>query len=87
MIHEYVRNDNFNFLTLNFDKKGVYHLTGETKEPLELGDVINFYVNPKFDVLEVTKIKERRDSRDFPKGNGLFYSVECKVVPKPDVSK
>jgi hypothetical protein len=87
MDHNYVRNDNFNFLTLNYDKKGLFHVTGETKEPLDVGDTINYIVNEKFDILGVTKIKERRDSRDYPKGNGMFYSVECKLVPKPEVVK
>jgi hypothetical protein len=87
MEHNYVRNDNFNMLTTKYVKKGIFHVTGETKEPLEVGDTINYLVNEKFDLLGIEEILERRDSRDFPKGNGLFYSVNCKVVANPNPPK
>jgi hypothetical protein len=84
MEHNYVRNDNFNILTMKYDKKGFFTLTGETKDPLEVGDTVNYLVNEQFDVLGVTKVLERRDSRDFPKGNGLFYKINCGVVANPN---
>lgn len=88
MDHNYVRNDNFNLLTIRYNK-GIYHVTGETHEPLEVGDTINYIANEKYDVLGVSEILERRDSRDFPEGNGLFYSVNCKLTANanPPVKK
>jgi hypothetical protein len=37
-------------------------------------------------ILLVKDIKERRDSVDFPKGNGLFYRVNC-VPHMPEEKK
>jgi hypothetical protein len=84
MEHNYVHNDEFNMLTTRYTKNGVYHVTGETKEPLEVGDTINYILNDKFDILGVTKIVERRDNRDYPEGNGMFYSAYCKQVTNPN---
>ena len=84
MEHNYVRNSQFNMLTTRYVKNGIYHITGETKEPLEIGDTINYILNEKFDILQVDKILERSDSKDFPQGNGMFYSVNCKGVTNPN---
>ena len=84
MDHNYVRDDNFNILTVKYDKKGIFTLTGETHNPLTVGDTVNYIVNDKFDILGVTKVIERRDSRDYPKGNGLFYKINCNVIPRPE---
>ena len=84
MEHNYVRSNGFNILTINRSKKGVYSLTGETSEPLEIGDTVNYITNERYDILGVNLILERRDSRDFPKGNGLFYAIECTQVANPN---
>ena len=82
--HNYVKDDNFNILTIKAEKSGVFFVTGETNEGLEVGDTINYIVNEKFDCLGVDKILERRDSRSFPKGNNLHYECNCKVVKNPN---
>jgi hypothetical protein len=82
MEHNYVRSETFNMLTTRYVKKtGTFDVTGNTSEGLEVGDTINYIVNAKFDVLGVKEIKERRDDKSFPKGNGLWYSCVCNVVP------
>lgn len=70
-------NNDFNYLTEEWVKDGAI-LTGETSETLEVGDEI---VCPSYpgNRLTVAEIIERRDSRDFPKGNGKFYKVKCTV--------
>jgi hypothetical protein len=85
MEHNYVRSDTFNMLTTRYQKKdGTFHVTGETSEGIEVGDTINYIVNAKYDVLGVSKITERRDSKSFPVGNNLHYECICKVVPNTD---
>jgi hypothetical protein len=85
MEHNYVRNDTFCMLTNRYQKKGgVFHVTGNTSEGLDVGDTINYLVNERYDVLGVTEITERRDDKSFPVGNGLWYSCVCKTVPNPD---
>jgi hypothetical protein len=64
MDHNYVRNDDFNILTVNHIKGGIVQLTGETREPLEADDYINFLIGDKGDILQVTNILERRDSKE-----------------------
>jgi 2,3-bisphosphoglycerate-independent phosphoglycerate mutase len=69
-------------LTTRYDrKKGTFNVTGNTSEGLEVGDTINYLVNEKYDILEVKEVTERRDDKSFPKGNNLWYSCVCKVVP------
>jgi hypothetical protein len=90
MDHNYVRSEDFNILTRKYDpKKGTFNLSGEVKVPFAVGDTINYIVNEEFDILSVTKITERRDSRDYPKGNGYFYRAVCGVIanPNPPVKK
>jgi hypothetical protein len=84
MEHNYVQNKDFNMLTTRYVKNGVFHVTGETKEPLAIGDTINYILNDQFDILKVDKILERRDSRDFPNGNGMFYSADCSQCANPN---
>jgi hypothetical protein len=84
MEHNYVRNENFNILTIKCVKGDNYFVTGETKDGISIGDTIDYIINERFDLLEVTDIKERRDSRSFPKGNNLHYECDCKVVPNPN---
>ena len=81
MEHEYYHNENFNILTIKTEKDK-WLISGESKEPIAIGDFINYKVG-KTDVLGVNKVTERRDSRDFPKGNKLFYRVECTPCPPP----
>ena len=83
MDHNYVRNDDFNILTIRFNK-GVFDVTGETRESIAIGDTINYFVGDKGDVIGVNKVLERRDSKDFPKGNGMFYRVQCSQCPRPE---
>jgi hypothetical protein len=69
-------------LTTRYQKKtGTFDVTGNTSEGLDVGDTINYIVNAKFDVLGVKEVKERRDDKSFPKGNNLWYSCVCNVVP------
>ena len=84
MIHNYVRNEDFNILTIRYNKKGIFEVAGETKEPLGVGDMINYIVGDKGDIIEVNKVTERRDSVDFPKGNGMFYRVSCSQCANPN---
>ena len=84
MDHNYVRNDDFCILTINRDKKGIFHVTGNVKGDISTGDTINYIVNEKYDILSVNKVLERRDDRSFPKGNNLFFSVDCIQIPRPD---
>jgi hypothetical protein len=82
MEHNYVRSDTFCMLTTRYQKKdGTFHVTGNTSEGLDVGDTINYIVNDKFDVLGVKEVTERRDDKSFPKGNNLWYSCVCNVVP------
>jgi hypothetical protein len=83
MTHNYVQNNDFNILTVKLGKGGVFHVTGETKEPLMADDYINYPVGRDSDILMVTNIIKRRDSRDFPKGNKLFYEIHCRQSPRP----
>lgn len=82
MDHNYVKDANFNILTIR-RVKNEYDVTGETREPLEVDDTIN-YISGERTILGIKKIVERRDSRDFPKGNGMWYHVKCVPVPIPD---
>jgi hypothetical protein len=66
------------------EKGGRILISGETREPLEIGDTINFLVNERYDILEVCKVIERRDSRDYPAGNNYFYRAECIPVANPN---
>jgi hypothetical protein len=85
MEHNYVRSETFCMLTNRYEKKdGTFHVTGNTSEGLDVGDTINYIVNGRFDVLGVDVITERRDDKYFPKGNGLWYSCICGVVPHSD---
>jgi len=85
MNHNYVKDDKFNILTINRDKKGVYFVTGETYDGIEAGDTINYVVNEKMDILEVTEVTQRRDSRSFPVGNNLHYECNCKPCSNPSM--
>jgi hypothetical protein len=82
MEHNYVRNDNFNILTIKVDKDETFILTGETNEGITIGDTINYIVNKKFGVLRVDDIVERRDNKDFPNGNNKFYKCICTIISK-----
>lgn len=84
MDHNYVKNDEFNILTINLAKGGVFHVTGETREPLEVDDYINYLVGDKGNILQVTNLIQRRDSKDYPKGNGLFYKIHARAVENPN---
>ena len=84
MDHNYVRSDDFCILTINRDKKSVYHVTGNVSNDIAIGDTINYNVGDKGDILGVSKVVERRDDRSFPKGNNLFFSVECVPTPRPE---
>jgi hypothetical protein len=76
MDHNYIRNDNFNILTARREK-GHLIFTGETRESLEVGDVINYAFGGFNQYSIVDKIIERRDAKAYPKGNGMWYSCEC----------
>jgi len=81
MEHNYVRDDNFNILTISYDKKkGQFFLTGETRNGIEIGDSINYIINEQFDTLEVAEITQRRDSGSFPLGNNLHYECWAKAL-------
>lgn len=80
MNHNYVKDENFNILTIN-RVKDVYNLTGESKEPIKVNDTINYFASEKC-ILGITEIVERRDSKDYPKGNGMFYRIKCVAVPR-----
>ena len=74
MKHIIAQSATFNCLTTKYDE-GKVILTGETSEGIEKGDEI---VHPSFkNPIVVQEILERRDSRDFPKGNNMFYKIEC----------
>ena len=79
MTHNFVRNDNFNILTARREK-GHLIFTGETREPLEVGDFINYTFADGF-ACRVDKVSEGRDAKAYPKGNGMWYQVECTGVP------
>ena len=79
MKHNYARDDNFNILTAKRNK-GHLVFTGETKDPIEVGDTINYPFGGFKEICIVDKIIERRDSRDYPKGNGMFYVCECSGI-------
>jgi hypothetical protein len=49
-------------------------MTGETKEGIELGDEVQNPNNGKV-FFPIKEIIERRDSRDYPKGNNYFYHI------------
>jgi hypothetical protein len=84
MDHNYVRNDDFNILTITHLKGGVIQLTGESKEPIEADDYVNYLIGDKGNILQVTNIIERRDSRDYPKGNKLFYKIHTRPAENPN---
>ncbi len=84
MDHNYVRSDDFCILTINRDKKSVYRVTGNVSKDIAVGDTINYIVNEKQDILAVSKVIERRDDKSFPKGNNLFFSVDCIPTPRPE---
>ena len=85
MNHNYIRDSKFNILTIRYEsKKGVFSLTGETADGIAIGDTINYLANAEGHILEVVDIAERRDSRDFARGNNLFYSCHCKAVPNTE---
>lgn len=81
MNHNYVHDDHFNILTAKREK-GMLVFTGETRNPLEVGDTINYPFNEK-QICAVDKIIERRDSKSYPKGNGLYYKCECMAIDPP----
>jgi hypothetical protein len=83
MTHNFMRNDNFNILTARREK-GHLIFTGETREPLKIGDYINYPYGEEMYCL-VDKIKERRDATAYPEGNSLFYCVECSGIRKADM--
>ena len=76
MNHNYVQNENFNILTMKV-QDGIFILTGESKDAIEVNDTINHIVDKEGRILRIDKITERRDSKDYPSGNELFYKVEC----------
>ncbi len=76
MEHKFVKNDNFNILTAK-RSKGHLFFTGETRDPIEVGDTIDYPFGGFNEICIVDKIIERRDSKSYPKGNGLWYSCEC----------
>jgi hypothetical protein len=83
MNHNYVHDNNFNILTARREK-GHLFFTGETKEPLEVGDVINYPFGGFNEFSRVDKIIERRDAKAYKKGNGYWYSCECSgIVVEP----
>jgi len=86
MNHIFHQNKDFNVLTIKHEKKGIV-VTGETKEPLCSGDTISYPVGNEGKILLIKEILERRDSRDFPEGNGLFYSVNCVPHMPEEVKK
>ena len=85
MHHNYVRDENFNILTAQRNK-GILTFTVETKEPLSVGDTIN-YIYGENKQCVVDKIVERRDAKAYPKGNGMWYKVECSGINTADIKK
>jgi len=81
MEHSYYGSGNFNILTVK-RQKGHLIFTGETKEGLTEGDLINYPYNKEL-ICIVDKISERRDSRDYPVDNGYFYKCECTGIERP----
>jgi hypothetical protein len=90
MDHNYVRDENFCILTIRREKDN-YHLTGNSKNGIKVGDTINYIVNDKLDILGVTKVLEIRDDKSFPKGNNLWFNAVCGIItnpnPKPKTEK
>lgn len=85
MLHNFVKDDKFNILTARREK-GFLIFTGETRNPLKVGDFINYPYGENF-YCRVEKINERRDSKSYPKGNGLWYSCECSGILKDEAIK
>jgi hypothetical protein len=85
MTHNYTQNPDFNILTVKTDN-GVFIFTGETRNPIAKGDYINYNVGDKGFIIIVTDVIERRDSKDYPEGNGMFYKVHGVPSPRPQVS-
>ena len=81
MEHNIYNSETFNFLTMNQVKEGL-QLTGETKEPIAIGDVVKGIPCDITLEYKISKIIERRDSKDYPKGNGYFYKALLVCVPK-----
>lgn len=73
MRHEVFNSKTFNYLTLKNDASGII-LTGETMEGIDLNDEVQNPNNGKV-FLTVKEIIERRDSREYPKGNNYFYKI------------
>jgi hypothetical protein len=85
MNHNFARDEKFNILTAKREK-GNLIFTGETREPLEVGDTINYPFNDK-QICFVDKIIKRRDSKDYPGGNGLWYKCECTAIDPPPIEQ
>jgi hypothetical protein len=84
MTHNFTQDPNFNILTLNVEN-GIFTLTGETRETLDIEDYVNYICNKEGWILKVNSIVERRDSKDYPKGNGMFYKIECTPAIRPTI--
>jgi hypothetical protein len=84
MHHNYVKDEKFNILTAKREK-GFLTFTGETHDPIEVGDTINYPFGGDKMICVVDKIIERRDSKSYPKGNGLFYTCECSGISFDDI--
>jgi len=87
MEHNFMRDENFNILTAKREK-GHLFFTGETKLGIQEGDLINYPFGGFNEICKVDRVIERRDSKSYPKGNGLWYSCECScfvIVPETAV--
>jgi len=73
MEHKVVQEEKFNYLKVEHTKDGMI-VSGETKEGLDENDTVQNPCNTK-QFLPIQKILERRDSRDYPKGNNYFYKI------------
>jgi hypothetical protein len=76
MNHNYVRDDRFNILTAE-RKKGHLFFSSESKDLLEVGDIVNYPFGGFGEACVVDKIIEHRDAKAYPEGNMMWYKYEC----------
>ena len=86
MEHNFMRDENFNILTTKREK-GHLFFTGEAKQGIQEGDLINYPFGGFNEICQVDRITEKRDSKSYPKGNGYWYSCECSAFVKEDAPK